>query len=328
MKHHENTAKWFFLLFLLLLGSFYLSLITGRLPTPLLPSMWTGTLRGVVYDLRLPRIILGILIGTGLAMTGAVYQSIFKNPLASPKILGTTDGAAVGVAAAILWIGANRVLIELSGFITGLIATLMVLWLSRAIKYGGSVLRLILAGMAVSAFSSALIGLLKFLADPYQVLPTITFWLLGSLNGRGWGDVLYAGPVILAGIIAFHLLRWRVNILGLSDEEAHSLGVNPRLYRGLLIGFGSLIVSASTSVAGSIAWIGLLMPHLARALFGADNRYVIPGSGLIGGIILLLCDTYARSATSYEIPLGIVVSVVSAPLFVLILSRRSLKWRR
>ncbi len=323
----RRITEWFIILILVLAASFYVSMITGRIPTPPLPFSWGPTLRGVVLDLRLPRIIIAVLIGMGLAMTGAAYQSMFKNPLASPKILGTTDGAAVGVAAAILWIGSNRILIELIGFATGLAATLAALWLVHVIRYGGPVLRLILAGMAVSAFSASLIGLLKFLADPYQVLPTITFWLLGSLNGRGWSDLYYSGPVILVGIVAFTLLRWRINILSLSDEEAMSLGVNPRLYRGLLIGFGALVVSASTSVAGSIAWIGLLMPHLARALLGSDNRYVVPGSGLIGSILLLLCDTFARSAVSYEIPLGIVVSFVSAPLFVLILSRGSVKWR-
>ena len=324
----HSASKWFLILLVCLIASIYVSLVTGRLPTPLNPVEWKGTVEYVVYELRLPRILLAVLIGMGLAATGAAYQSMFKNPLASPKILGTTDGAAVGIAAAIVFIGYNRLVIEAAGFATGLLATLAALYLSRAIRYGGSILRLILAGMAVSAFSSALLGLVKFQADPYQVLPTITFWLLGSLNGKGWGDLAYAGPMIIAGLVVLFLLRWRINILGLSDEEALSLGINPRLYRGIVIASGSLIVSASTSVAGSIAWLGLLMPHLARGLFGADNRYVIPASALIGSILLLLCDTYARSAATYEIPLGIVLSFVSAPIFVVVLSRGALRWRR
>lgn len=324
----SGASKCFLILIICLLASTYISLMTGRIPTPLNPFEWEGTIKYVVYELRLPRILLAILIGMGLAATGAAYQSMFKNPMASPKILGTTEGAAVGIAAAIVFIGYNRLVIEAAGFATGLLATLAALYLSRSIKYGGPVLRLILAGMAVSAFSSALLGLIKFQADPYQVLPTITFWLLGSLNGKGWSDLVYAGPMIIVGLIVLFLLRWRINILGLSDEEAISLGVNPRLYRGIVIASGSLIVSASTSVAGSIAWLGLLMPHLARGLFGADNRYVIPASSLIGSILLLLCDTYARSAATYEIPLGIVLSFVSAPIFVVVLSRGALRWRR
>ncbi len=326
MSSRSYVGKWFFLVGILVF-LIYLSIITGRLPTPLNPTEWKGIVLFVIRDLRLPRILLAVFIGAGLAVSGAVYQTIFKNPLASPKILGVSEGAATGVALAILLTSNNRVLIEILGFVFGLIATLLTLYLSRVIKYGGSILRLILAGMAVSAFFSALIGLIKFLADPYQVLPSITFWLLGSLNGKGWIDVYYTLPLLLAGLTILFLLRWRINVLGLSDEEALSLGVNPRIYRLVVIAAASLIVSTSTSVAGSIAWIGLLVPHLSRSLFGADNRRVLPGSALIGSILLLLCDTLARSLASYEIPLGIIVSFISAPVFIIILGRGSLRWR-
>ncbi len=316
------------MLLILLVLLVYFSLISGRVATPLNPLEWGGSVSFVVYELRLPRIILAVLVGSALAVAGAVYQTIFRNPLASPKILGVSEGASTGVALAILLFYYNRIFIELLGFIFGLAATMLTLYLSRVVKYGGSILRLILAGMAVSAFFAAMIGLIKFLADPYQILPSITFWLLGSLNGKGWSDLYYAGPLIISALAFLTAIRWRINVLGLSDEEALSLGVNPRLYRPLTIVFASLLVSASTSVAGSIAWIGLLVPHLSRGLFGADNRYVLPGSALIGSSLLLLCDTLSRTLTSYEIPLGIIVSFISAPVFIAILSRGSMRWRR
>ncbi|EKT52973.1 FecCD family ABC transporter permease [Providencia burhodogranariea] len=272
----------------------------------------------VFWQIRFPRTLAAILIGGGLAIAGAAYQGMFRNPLVSPDILGVSAGAGVGAVIGIFF-GQSLVFIQLAAFVGGLTAVTLVCLIARMARQHDPILSLVLVGVAISALCGSAISLMKILADPYTQLPSITFWLLGGLSSITQSDLLSALPIMLIGIIPLLLLRWRMNLLSLSDEEAKSLGINVNLIRAIFIVSATLITASAVSIAGIIGWIGLIVPHITRMIVGANFRYQLPASMAIGAIMLLITDTLARSIAAIELPLGILTSAVGAPFFLAIL---------
>lgn len=272
----------------------------------------------VFWQIRFPRTLAAIMIGGGLAIAGAAYQGMFRNPLVSPDILGVSAGAGVGAVIGI-FLGQSLIYIQLAAFIGELLTVTLVCLIARMARQHDPILSLVLVGVAISALCGSAISLMKILADPYTQLPSITFWLLGGLSSITQSDLLSALPIMLIGIIPLLLLRWRMNLLSLSDEEAKSLGINVSLIRGIFIVSATLITASAVSIAGIIGWIGLIVPHITRMIVGANFRYQLPVSMMIGAIMLLITDTLARSIASIELPLGILTSAVGAPFFLAIL---------
>jgi iron complex transport system permease protein len=274
----------------------------------------------LVLTLRLPRILLAVLLGASLSSAGAVMQMLFRNPLVEPGFLGVSQGAAFGAALSILTFGSGSLPMHVTaiGFaLAGLVGSYL---LAKRLRFGGWVLRLVLAGIAVSALFSAGTGVLKYLADPYTELPEITFWLLGGLWSGTWRDVLNVLPFVVPGLLLIYLLRWRLNLLSLDDETAFSLGAVPERERWWML-LGAVVATASlTAIAGIVGWIGLIVPHLARRLFGVDAQVHLPGAMLIGASFTLLCDDIARTLTAGEIPLGILTSLLGAGVFMVIMT--------
>jgi len=283
------------------------------------------TIATILFQIRLPRVAAAGLVGAALAAAGAGYQTLFRNPLVSPDILGVSAGAGFGAVLGIL-LGLPVIAIQGLGFATGLGTVLVVYALARALRSQNEILVLVLAGIVVGALAGAGISLVKILADPYNQLPAITFWLLGSLAGIKTSDVAIVAPLVIAGLVPLVLLRWRIGVLSLGDDEARALGVNVRLVRGTVIGAATLITATSVSVSGVIGWIGLVVPHMARLLVGPRFDRVLPASVLMGAAFLVSIDTLARSAARIEIPLGLLTAVIGAPVFVVLLARGRRAW--
>ncbi|NNH90778.1 FecCD family ABC transporter permease, partial [Pasteurella multocida] len=246
------------------------------------------------------------------------YQGMFKNPLVSPDILGVTAGAGLGTVTAI-YFGGSLFTIQVVAFLGGLLAVFLVYLISRTAPHHSPTLALVLAGIAIASLLSAGISLLKILSDPYSQLTTITFWLMGGLNMATLNDLALVAPLICASLIPLILLRWRMNLLSLDDEEAETLGINTKRTRLIFILSATLMTSAAVSITGIIGWVGLIIPHIARLWIGADFRRLLPTSLFIGATFLLLTDTIARSIFSIEVPLGIITSLVGAPFFLSLL---------
>lgn len=274
----------------------------------------------VVWQLRVPRLLAGMLVGASLSAAGAAYQTMFRNPLVSPDILGVSAGAGLGAVAGI-FLGLSIAMVQLMAFAGGLAAVGIVTFTASLVRRHDPVLVLVLAGVAAGAFLGAGISLLKILADPYTQLPSITFWLMGGLNAVSLKDLLSALPWALAGFVPLVLLRWRVNLLSLSDDEARALGVNTRRLRGGLIVAATLMTASALSFTGIIGWVGLLIPHMARLLVGPEFSRLLPASCLLGAAFLLFTDTLARTLVSIELPLGILTAIVGAPFFLYLLAR-------
>jgi iron complex transport system permease protein len=312
-----------------LLAAALIALLLGRYPKPGFTapaSFFSDPLAlQVLFRIRIPRVLLSILLGMTLGTAGAVFQMIFSNPLVEPGFLGVSQGAAFGAVAAILFFGGSLPAIQLSAVLFGLAGLAVAYLLARKIRFGGWILRLILSGLAVSALFTAGIGLFKYAADPLTQLPEITFWLLGGLSHVSWAELLWVFPVACSALAVLLLFRWRVNLLALSDETAFALGTVPKRIRLLLIAAATLAVAVVISVSGIVLWLGLIVPHLGRRIFGADARYALPGSLVIGGGFGLVCDTLARMLLPGEIPLGILTSLLGALLFAVILTRRGFR---
>lgn len=279
----------------------------------------------VIWNVRLPRVAAGLLIGASLAAAGATYQGLFRNPLVSPDILGVSAGASLGAVLAI-FLEMPVPVIQASSFCGGLLAVSAVYGVGAAVRNRDPVLTLVLAGVAIGAVVGAGISLIKILADPYDQLPAITYWLLGSLTAVTRADVGSILPAVLIGFIPLILLRWRMNVMTLGDEEAQTLGVDTRLTRSALIAGATLITAASVSIAGIVGWVGLVIPHIARLLVGPDFRKLLPASIMLGGGYMLIVDTLARSIARIEIPLGILTAVVGAPFFLWLLASGRKGW--
>lgn len=315
---------------------FFISFLLGRYPVspvdvistilcPVFPQLEVSpTITTIVFEIRLPRIIAAILVGASLAMAGAAFQSIFKNPLVSSDLLGVSNGAGFGAALAIILSGSN-VIIQLFAFIFGLISVSITYLISRAYKAGG-ILILVLSGVAISAFFNALISAIKFVADPDDKLPEIVYWLMGSLASVTMDKLIMILIPIIIGFAILLALRWHMNLLAMGDEEAQSLGLNPSRVRLLIIAGCTLLTSAAVSVSGVIGWIGLVIPHMTRMIVGPDNRILIPASLSLGASFLLLIDNISRVVISIEIPIGILTAIIGVPIFLYLLKKGYSEW--
>lgn len=291
---------------------------------PVAPA-WAPQAATVVFDVRMPRILLSLLIGGGLAISGGVLQGVFRNPLVSPDVIGVSAGASLGGVLA-LSLGLGSPVLVISAFAFGMLALLMVLTIGRLARVD-SLIMIVLGGVVVGAFFSALVSLTTYLADPYTTLPSIVFWLLGSLATTTYAKLAIAAGPILGGTAVMYALRWRLNVLSLGDDDARALGVKPETTRLVLLSSVALVTAGTVAVAGVIGWIGLLVPHLARMWTGSDHRVLLPVSFFCGAGYLTLIDTMARSMSAGEVPLGVITAVIGAPFFLFLLLRmRSQVW--
>lgn len=318
------------------LGAVFLAMLLGSLlvgryalsPGQLVHMLWARISGGVadwpisddkvVFAVRLPRVAAAALVGAALAVSGAAYQGMFRNPMVSPDILGASTGAGFGAAVAIL-LGAGYFGISAAAFCCGLLAVAAA-WLVSRLSKANQAVALILAGMMISSLFSAGTSFVKLVADTQQQLPAITYWLMGSLSSIKDKDVVFLAIPVALGMIPLFFLRWRMNLLTVGEEEAQSMGVNTRRLRGAVIVCATLLTSASVAVSGMIGWVGLVIPHFCRMLFGYDYRRLIPAGALFGAAFLLAVDDIARLVTTGELPLGILTAFVGAPLFLYLIA--------
>jgi iron complex transport system permease protein len=286
---------------------------------------WPASVETIVLQIRLPRAILALFVGAGLSVSGAAFQGMFRNPLVSPDILGVSAASGFGAALALL-LSRGALELELVAFIFGILGVGLTYLLARTYR-STPVLMLVLSGVIVAAFFSALLSGAKYLADPDSKLPAITYWLLGSLNGSSVRTLSVALPPIILGGAGLMLVRWRLNVLSMGDAEARSLGVPTDRLKGIIIVCTTLITAAAVSVCGIVGWVGLVIPHLARMWVGPDHRVLLPAACSIGATYLLLIDDVARTASASEIPLGILTAVVGAPFFAYLLRKTQGGWQ-
>lgn len=316
----------------------FLSLFLGRYPIPPatmlrvlasrvlpIPVTWPDTVETVVFNIRLPRVLLALGVGAGLSISGAAFQGMFQNPLVSPDILGVTAGAGFGAALGIL-LSQNALTVQALAFFFGVLAVLLSYLISRIYRTTPT-LMLVLAGIVVGAIFSALLSLVKYVADPQQKLPAIVFWLMGSLAAVSGRDVFLSLPPIALGSLGLLLVRWRINVLSLGDEEARALGIHTDRLKGILILCSTAVTASAVSACGIVGWIGLVIPHVGRMLVGPDHRVLLPASLALGATYLLLIDDLARTLTPAEIPLGILTAIVGAPFFAFLLRRTQTQGR-
>ncbi|MFY9756007.1 MAG: iron ABC transporter permease [Pseudolabrys sp.] len=281
--------------------------------------------QSVVLQVRGPRVLAAALVGAALAVAGTAFQGLFRNPLVSPDILGASSGAALGAVTGIFF-SLGVLAIQALAFVGGLVAVAAVYMIGSAVRARDPILVLVLTGVVVGALLGAGVGLVKYLADPYNQLPAMTFWLLGSLAAANVSDLLpLFGPVAL-GTAVLIALRWRMNVMSLPEEEARSLGVPTGPLRVAIVAAATLTTSASVATAGIIGWVGLVVPHLARSLVGPDFARLLPTAAILGGGYLLVIDTLARTAAEVEIPLGILTAVVGTPFFIWLLASMQRTW--
>lgn len=308
------------------------ALASGRFEVPLahvgqvlLSPVWPlgagvdGTEADVVTLVRLPRVLLAVLVGGGLAVSGAALQAVFRNPLVSPEILGVSAGASLGGALALL-LGLGSFFLVSGALVFGLLA-LGMLFAVTVSRGGAPMLVIVLGGVVTGSFFSALVSLVTYVADPYVELPAIVFWLLGSLASATYPQVLVASVPVLTGTTVLLLLRWRINVLSLGDEDATALGVRAGPLRWVVLSSVALVVAGAVAVSGVVSWVGLVIPHLARMWVGPDHRVLLAESFLLGAVYLVVIDTLARTATAAEIPLGVLTALVGAPVFLVLLRR-------
>jgi iron complex transport system permease protein len=280
---------------------------------------WTHVQESVVELVRIPRILAALLIGAGLAVSGAALQGLFRNPLVDPGIIGVTSGAAFGGTLAILLIGGGYLLLS-AAFAFGIASVLVVIFLA-SVKGRTSVLTLVLAGVIVSSFFEAAISIIKVLADPHQKLPAITYWLMGSIASTSYNDLVLMVVAIVPASVVIFLLRYQINILSLGEDRARALGSPIAAVRWMILLAVAFISAGVVATSGIVGWVGLVIPHAARSLVGADHARVLPVSALVGAIYMLLVDDLARTATTSEIPIGIITALIGAPFFAVILRR-------
>lgn len=298
-------------------------IILNRIGLPDVPVTWDQRAEGVVFTLRLPRTVGAFLVGGALSLSGATYQGVFKNPLVAPDLLGVSSGACVGAALAILMnLGAAG--IQTLAFVMGLATVGLTVMIPRLLK-NNSITMLVLSGVIVKGIMDSVMGIIKYLADPETQLASITYWLMGSLTKVLPEDLLAIGPVIIVCSIIIILLRWRINILSLGDNEAKALGINLKVVRGLIILCATLMTASAVCICGTIGWVGLVIPHLSRIVAGQDNTKSIPVSFLMGAVFMMLIDLLARVLTSMELPLSILTGIIGAPFYIIVLSGQRMR---
>lgn len=314
-----------------LLALAFAALLIG--PYSLMPAEVLQTLSGggdgqaaiVIWNIRIPRIAAAILVGGALSAAGASYQMMFRNPLVSPDILGVSAGAGLGAVLGI-FLSLPVSLIQAFAFAGGLIAVMIVGVVASAIRRADTTLVLVLTGVVVGALAGAATSLLKILADPYDQLPAITFWLLGSLASVTTGDLWPTLLPVALGLVPLVLLRWRINVLGMGDEEAQALGIDVKRLRAVVIISATLVTASVTALAGVVGWVGLIIPHVARFLVGPGFGRLLPVSILLGALYMLLVDTLARTVGQVEVPLGVLTAVIGAPFFIWLLAMGRRGW--
>ena len=317
----------FFLSFVL--GRFHISLgqvikiivnhfLESIAPDLSLPVTWTQQQAAVVLNIRMPRIILACLVGLCLATSGTCYQSVFQNPMAAPDILGASSGACFGAALAIL-LGFSPAQVTLTAFAASLVTVSLVYLIGRQAK-GAPVVNILLAGVMVSSLFSAATSYIKLVADPNDQLPEITYWLMGSLSGARAEDAAFVSIPVLIGLIPLLLLRWRMNLLSLCEDEAAAMGINTAALRLIIISCATFLTASAVSVSGMIGWVGLVIPYLSRKLVGNDCRYLIPAAAIFGAAFMLLVDNLSRNLLETEIPIGILTAGAGAPFFIYLMT--------
>lgn len=335
MRTRENRRAHGVMIILtaVLLVLFLLSFWLGRYDVPLdevvrillsrlvpIAQTWTDQMEAAVLHMRLPRILLACMVGGSLATAGTAYQSVFRNPMAAPDVLGASSGACFGAALAIL-LGFSRSGVTASAFLFSLLTVVLVLFVARR-THGSQVMTILLSGVMIGSLFSACTSYVKLVADPANQLPEITYWLMGSLSGTRLKDVSFAVIPMLIGLVPLYLLRWRINLLTFGEEEARAMGVNTRRLRLVVILCATVLTAASVAVSGMIGWVGLVIPHLSRKLVGNDCRHLLPASTVFGAIFLLLVDNVSRNLLAVEIPIGILTAFVGAPFFLYLMTRK------
>ena len=334
MKKDKNKhALIVVILVILLLGVMLVSLLLGRfsisvreclgiLASKIFPvePYWTQVQDNMLWLVRVPRIGIAVLVGMALSIAGTSYQCIFRNPMAAPDILGASTGAAFGAALAIL-MGRSNTEITAWAFLSSIACVALVLLCARICR-GNPIVNLVLAGIMIGSLFSASPSYLKLIADPHNTLPAITYWMMGSIAGANMAKLQYVWIPMLIALVPIVVLRWKINLLTMDDEEAKTMGINTERVRVIVIICATLLTAASVSVSGMIGWVGLVIPHLARRMVGNDCRILIPTAGLTGGIFLLLVDDVARNLYTTELPLGILTAFVGAPFFIYLMARK------
>jgi iron complex transport system permease protein len=334
MRPDTGLPALYIMLSVALIAALLWSMVSGRYQVPFvhvvailaahvidLTPTWTPTELIVVEVVRLPRVLTAAIAGAGLSLCGAVLQGLFRNPLVGPQTIGVSSGAALGGVTAILFFGFGS-FVQVGAFIGAAAALLAVLAIHRSDSLS-PILTLVLAGVVVSAFCGALVGLATYVADPETKLPDIVFWLLGSFASANWPKLwLLSVCTAISGVVLLGM-RWRINVLSLGDDDARTLGVHPARDRVILLTATCLAISAQVGVSGTIGWVGLVIPNLARLIVGADHRRLLPVSTLMGAVFLVVADTLARDLTAAEIPVGIVTAIVGTPVFAYLLRRNA-----
>ena len=325
------------ILAIVLIVLFIFSFVIGRYPVSpidVVKTLWAAifnleitlppNVENVVINLRLPRIIAAILVGASLSVAGTSFQGLFRNPLVSPDILGVASGAGFGAALGII-ISGHGLAIQALSFVGALVAVGLSHFISRVVK-GNQTLGLILAGIAIGSLFNAFLSLMKYAADTTNQLPAITYWLMGSLNAVGKQDILMTGLPMLIGITILILMRWRLNVLAMGEEEAMALGVNTDLLRGVVVVCCTVITASAVCISGIIGWVGLVIPHIGRMLVGPCHRKLLPVSALLGAIFLLFIDNLCRVIAQVEIPIGILTAIIGVPFFLYLLAKGRRGW--
>ena len=321
----------------LVLVMFILALAVGRYPVPpvqvfkilystVIPirKEWDLITESVILRIRLPRVSMALAGGLGLGVCGAIFQGIFRNPLVSPGVVGVTSGAGFGAALAILIFGMG-IMTQFFAFLFGG-GALLLTWTITKRTRASSLLVFVLSGVIINMFFQAMISLVKFMADTEEKLPSIVYWLMGSLSSCSWQKISLVIPLILLASLILVLMRQRINLLSLGDETVLSLGVDPVVLMNIILVLTTIIVSAIVSIAGIVGWIGLIIPHIARMIVGPDHERLIPVSALLGAIFFMLIDMVGRSISPQDIPLGILTALFGAPLFIGLLIRTKGEW--
>ena len=284
-----------------------------------------ATAQTVVWQVRGPRVLAALLVGAALAAAGTAYQGMFRNPLVSPDILGVSSGAALGAVLGI-FLSSSLLLTQLFAFGGGLAAVGLVYGVGSRMRGHDPLLALVLTGVVIGTLLGSVIALVKYLADPYNQLPAITYWLLGSLASVAPRDLVAAAPLALAGLAPMWLLRWRMNLLGLPDDEARALGVDTRRLRTLVVACATLVTASVVAISGIIGWVGLLIPHAARLLVGPDFGRLLPLAMLMGAAFMLAVDTLSRTLVAIEIPPGVLTALLGTPFFLWLFALARRTW--
>lgn len=333
----KDTVRYYIIMtisLIVLISAFIASLALGRYSIPFgetvkillskifpVDQSWQNLEGAVIFSLRFPRTIASALVGAAMALSGATYQSIFKNPMCSPDILGVSSGACVGAAIAIL-MGGSSTFIQILAFICGIGAVALTVFIPKVMKNESTTI-LILSGVVVGSLMSSVMNIIKFVADSDTQLAEITYWTMGSFASVAAEDMIPVLPSIIIPVIVILLMRYRLNVLSLGDNEARSLGINLNRTRGLFIICSTLITASCVCLCGTIGWVGLVIPHSSRMIIGADNRKMLPVSMLLGASFMLIIDILCRTITAAELKIGILTGIIGAPFFILILIKQS-----